>query len=157
MTLTALMNAAVAVAERGMSAGQSPFGAAIGRTDGSLIVAAHNTVRADGDPTAHAEVNAIRAACRILGTIDLSGHVIASTCEPCPMCAAAIHWARLDAVVFGASIADAEAAGFRELSLPIADLYARAGSAVRVLQPTQVDACRDLFRRWLAGPDPRPY
>ena len=105
------MRSAIEAAERGIAAGQTPFGASIVR-DGRLVVAAHNVVWATTDITAHAEVNAIRLACRELGTIDLSGCDIFCTCEPCPMCFGAIHWARFDRLVYAASVADAANAGF---------------------------------------------
>ena len=120
--LTELMHGAIEVAKKGVSAEQSPFGAVIARTNGEVIVAAHNRVRVNCDATAHAEIEAIRGACGKLGTIDLSGYVIAATCEPCPMCAAAIHWARLDEVIYGASIPDARRAGFREIAVSIDSL-----------------------------------
>src|SRR6059058_3557562 len=95
---------AITACRMGIAAGQSPFGAVVVKGD-RAITAAHNTVWRDGDPTAHAEVNAIRAATRLLGTIDLSGCTLYSTCEPCPMCLAASHWAKFDRVVYGAAIA----------------------------------------------------
>lgn len=152
-----LMGEAIAVCERGIQAGESPFGAAIATPDGRVICAAHNTVRADCDPTAHAEVNAIRQACRRLGVIDLSGHLLASTCEPCPMCAAAIHWARLDALYYGAGIDEAGAAGFNELGVSCRVLYDYGGSTVKVFGGVLRDECVALFRRWLDGPHPVPY
>jgi tRNA(Arg) A34 adenosine deaminase TadA len=152
-----LMNEAIAVCRRGIDAGQSPFGAAIATRGGQVICSTHNTVRAECDATAHAEINAIREACRRLGTIDLSGHVLATTCEPCPMCAAAIHWARLDAIAFGATIAAAQAAGFNELAFPSSALYEHGGSRVEVHAGVLRDACRGLFDEWLRGPHPQPY
>ena len=152
-----LMSRAVAVAEEGIAAGESPFGAVVATTEGNIVFAAYNTVRSACDATAHAEVNAIRGACRKLGTIDLSGHVMAATCEPCPMCAAAIHWARLDAVIHGAAIADAAAAGFRELSLPCSTLLTQGQSSVEVIPGVLREACRELFRTWQRGPHAEPY
>src|SRR4051812_13423533 len=105
---------AIEVCRQGIAAGQSPFGAVIVR-EGRVVVAAHNTVWRDLDPTAHAEVNALRAAAAALQSIELAGCTLYSTCEPCPMCLAASHWAKVDRVVFGAAIADATAAGFGEL------------------------------------------
>lgn len=138
------MQAAVAAARTGIAAGQSPFGAVVVR--GSEVVASgHNEVWRRSDPTAHAEVVCIQHAAAALRSIDLSGCVMYTTCEPCPMCAAAIHWARLDAVVYGASIADAAAAGFNELTLACAALYQQGGSAVRVEQLPDNQACRQLF------------
>lgn len=149
------MTIAIERAREGISRGQSPFGAAIVRGS-EIIAAAHNEVRLTTDATAHAEIVAIRAACRHLGTIDLSGCEMFATCEPCPMCAAAIHWARLDRVVYGAAIADARSAGFNELAVPIGDLYATGGSRVRVGRACERE-CAQLFREWLARPDARPY
>ncbi len=152
-----LMRDAIAVCRDGIAAGQAPFGAVIAAADGRVVHAAHNTVRQTGDPTAHAEINAIRAACVALSTIDLSGCVIATTCEPCPMCAAAIHWARLDAVIFGATIADATAAGFGELTVSAGRLYEMGGSSVAVHGGVLQAESAELFQMWLRGPSPTPY
>jgi len=154
---TELMQRAIEVCRSGIAAGQSPFGAVIARTDGEIICATHNTVRADADPTAHAEINAIREASRRLSNINLIGHFIVTTCEPCPMCAAAIHWARLDAVVFGATILDAQEARFNELTLPTEQLYHFGGSHVKIFPFVMREACRQLFDEWLSGPNPSPY
>src|SRR5262245_26288487 len=105
------MHQAVAKAREGIAAGQTPFGAVIVR-DGQVLASAHNTVWRDTDPTAHAEVNAIRQAAAALGVVKLIGATLYTTCEPCPMCLSAIHWAKIQRCVFGASIADATAAGF---------------------------------------------
>ncbi|NUN93821.1 MAG: nucleoside deaminase, partial [Verrucomicrobiae bacterium] len=89
------MRQALASAAEGVRLGHGgPFGACVVR-EGRAIAVAHNTVLRDRDPTAHAEMNALRAACRALGTHDLSGGVIYATAEPCPMCLGAIAWARL--------------------------------------------------------------
>lgn len=154
---TAFMREAIEIARAGIKAGQSPFGAVIAARDGAIVARAHNRVRADCDATAHAEIVAIRAACHQLGIINLSGHVMATTCEPCPMCAAAIHWARLDAVIYGASIADAQRSQFNELSLSVQDVYEHGQSAVRVHPFIMRDECKALFDQWLAGPNPTPY
>ena len=103
-----------------------PFGAVIVR-DGEVIATGVNQVTASNDPTAHAEVTAIRNACRALSTFELRGAVIYSSCEPCPMCLAAILWARLDALYYGSTAADAARAGFddsafyTQVSLPHED------------------------------------
>src|SRR5438309_1330547 len=110
------MRLAIRKAQEGIAAGQSPFGSAIVR-DGQVVAVTHNTVRRDDDPTAHAEVNCIREASRVLKAICLRGCTLYSTTEPCPMCLSAIHWAKIDRVVFGASIADAQIAGFSELAV----------------------------------------
>jgi len=155
--LSAIMKQAIETARKGMDTGNTPFGAVIATKAGQTIFKAHNTVISSTDATAHAEVNAIRGACRILATIDLSGHIMAATCEPCPMCAAAIHWAGLEAVVFGASIADALDAGFNELRLPCASLYKRGGSKVAVHAGVLQEECRNLFTEWTSRPDSRAY
>ncbi|MEM7290691.1 MAG: nucleoside deaminase [Pseudomonadota bacterium] len=101
------MQLAIDKTREGIARGQSPFGCAIAR-DGVVIAVAHNTVLETTDITAHAEVNALRQACREVEDIHLAGAVVATTCEPCPMCMAALHWARVDTVYFGATIDDAE-------------------------------------------------
>jgi guanine deaminase len=120
------MAEALRVGREGVLAGQSPFGASVVR-DGKVVVAVHNTVRKDQDPTSHAEINAIRAACEALKSADLSGHVVYSTCEPCPMCMTALRWANVDRVVFGASIADAEQAGFDQVRIGAREVVEAGG------------------------------
>lgn len=101
-----------------------PFGCIIVKND-QIIAAEGNSVTTTNDPTAHAEVNAIRAACKKLGTFQLDDCIVYSSCEPCPMCLGAIYWARPKAVYFGATKADAAQAGFddsliyKELALPM--------------------------------------
>ena len=110
------MKLAIAKAKQGIKKGQTPFGACIVR-NGKVIAASHNRVWQTTDITAHAEIDAIRQACRKLKTIDLTGSTMYSTCEPCPMCFAACHWARISKIVYGAGIRDARAGGFNELSI----------------------------------------
>ncbi len=143
----AYLRRAIDACRLGIAAGQSPFGALIVR-NGAIIAEAHNTVLSDLDPTAHAEVNAIRAASASLKTINLHGCTLYSTCEPCPMCLAASHWAKIDRLVFGARISDATAAGFSELAVPAATLAELGRSPLRVEQGRLHDACADLFREW---------
>ena len=103
---------AIAEAVRGAKAGQGgPFGAVIVK-DGVVIARAANAVVASNDPTAHAEVQAIRAACAALGTFQLDGCDLYASCEPCPMCLGAILWARPRAVYYAATRGDAAGAGF---------------------------------------------
>jgi len=139
---------AIATAREGIAAGQSPFGSVIARGE-EVAAAAHNTVWRDTDPTAHAEVNCIRAASRALGTIDLSGCVLYSTCEPCPMCLSAIHWSKIRRVVYGAEIADAAAAGFSELRMPARELARAGGSHLLVEGGLLAEECRALFQEFL--------
>jgi tRNA(Arg) A34 adenosine deaminase TadA len=114
---------AVTLAIANVAAGGGPFGAVIVR-NGQLLAEGVNLVTSSCDPTAHAEITAIRRAAAALQNHDLSGCEIYTSCEPCPMCLGAIFWARLDQVFFSASQADAAAAGFddaefyRQLALP---------------------------------------
>jgi len=151
-----LMRLAIEKARAGIAAGQSPFGCAIGRGD-AVLAAAHNTVLASTDITAHAEVNALRAACLSVHDIFLSGAIVATTCEPCPMCMAALHWARVETVYFGAAVADAQAAGFNELQIPATEIARLGGSKVRLVPGTLSDECRELFAEWRRTANPRAY
>ncbi|MDX2268402.1 MAG: nucleoside deaminase [Bryobacter sp.] len=105
------LNRAIQLAEENVANGGGPFGAVIVR-DGELIAEGVNRVTATPDPTAHAEVVAIRNAAQRLGSHQLSGCQIFSSCEPCPMCLGAIYWSRLEAIYFAASRFDAAAANF---------------------------------------------
>ena len=139
---------AIAKAREGIAAGQSPFGSVIVR-GAQVVAAAHNTVWRDTDPTAHAEVNSIRAAAHALGTIDLSACVLYSTCEPCPMCLSAIHWSKIRRLVYGAEIADAAAAGFSELRMPARELARAGGSGMAIESGLLAEECRALFAEFL--------
>jgi tRNA(Arg) A34 adenosine deaminase TadA len=152
LTPESLMQLAIDKACAGIDAGQTPFGCAIARGD-DVIAVAHNTVLATTDITAHAEVNALRVGCQAAGQVHLDGCIVATTCEPCPMCMAALHWARVDSVYFGASIADAFAAGFNELQVPAADVLKIGGSKVALVSGVMSAECRELFQRWLQRSD----
>ena len=109
---TQFMRMAIGLATENVRTGRGgPFGAVIVR-EGKLVASGANQVTATNDPTAHAEITAIRNACRVLGTFDLSGTTIYSSCEPCPMCLTAILWARCERLYFGNTAADAAEAGF---------------------------------------------
>src|SRR5437588_8061519 len=127
MTDTDFLRLAIKKTRDGIQAGQSPFGSLIVK-DGEVVAVTHNTVWQTTDPTAHAEVNCIRAAAKALRTIFLHGCTIYSTTEPCPMCLCAIHWSKIDRVVYGATIADATGAGFCELHVD-AKLLAEMGKS----------------------------
>ena len=105
------MRQAIQLAIDNIKNGGGPFGAVIVK-DGKVIATGVNRVTANNDPTAHAEITAIRQACEKLGTFSLEGCDIYSSCEPCPMCLGAIYWAHLDHLYFGANKHDAAAAGF---------------------------------------------
>jgi len=106
-----------ALATENVTSGRGgPFGAVIVR-DGRIVASGANLVTATNDPTAHAEVTAIRNACSALGTFSLAGCAIYTSCEPCPMCLSAIYWSRCDAIFYGNTAADAAAAGFDDAFL----------------------------------------
>lgn len=120
------MRQAIALAVENVKNDGGPFGAVIVK-DGRVVATGVNRVVPDNDPTAHAEVNAIRAACVKLGTFNLSGCVLYTSCEPCPMCLGAIYWAHIDKIYYGATQYDAAAVDFddsfiyRELELEPAE------------------------------------
>jgi guanine deaminase len=153
---TDAMARAIVVCRIGLSRGQSPFGAVILK-DGRSIAEAHNTVRLDNDPTAHAEINAIRSAAQVLGSFDLSGCTLYSTCEPCPMCLAATHWSRIDRLVFGASISDAQSAGFREMPISAEAMVKMGESPLRVERRLHAEECKRLFDEWKAAGHANAY
>ena len=150
------MQAAIRVAREGVAEGGSPFGACIVRA-GEIIACEHNRVLQTTDSTAHAEIAALRAACARLGTIDLSGCVVYSTTEPCPMCFSACHWARIARIVYGARIGDARRFGFHELGISNRRMKALGGSPVTVVGGVLRAAVLDLFETWRLRPDRRVY
>ncbi|MEW4564041.1 nucleoside deaminase [Bremerella sp. JC770] len=156
MTPESLMQLAIEKCREGIAQGQTPFGCAI-ELNGEVIAVAHNSVWQTIDITAHAEINAIREACQQTGHPLLTGATVATTCEPCPMCAAALHWARVDKVYFGATIADAEAAGFRELDLPAETVIAAGGGSTILVPNLLRDSCRELFDVWKQDEHRRHY
>ena len=132
-----------------------PFAAVIVR-DGSVIAEGTNRVTATNDPTAHAEIVAIRAACEKLGAFELKGCEIYASCEPCPMCLGAIYWARLDRIYFAGTAADASDADFddsfiyREITKP---QQQRRIAMVLLMREQALEA----FRLWKAKPDKISY
>jgi guanine deaminase len=105
------MRKAIALSIQNIEKGGGPFGAVIVK-DGKVIATGVNRVTRNTDPTAHAEVTAIRKASKKLGTFDLAGCDIYTSCEPCPMCLGAVYWARLDKMYYGNTKADAKNIGF---------------------------------------------
>jgi len=138
-----------------VSGSGGPFGAVIVR-DGRIVGEGVNSVTAVNDPTAHAEINAIRAAAKALGTFTLAGCQLYTSCEPCPMCLAAAYWARIDAIYYAAGAADAARAGFDD-----AFLYEelRKDKAERKLPATQLlgDEAWISFAAWIASPNKVEY
>lgn len=135
--------------------GGGPFGAVIVK-DGKVVSAAGNTVTPDNDPTAHAEVNAIRNACKELKTFDLSGCVLYTSCEPCPMCLSASYWARIEKIYFAAGRDDAAKAGFsdafiyEQFDLPVNE---RSLPAERIMEEEGLQP----FELWLRNENKRAY
>lgn len=107
------MREAIRLADESVKQGGGPFGAVIVR-DGEIVAGCSNRVTVDNDPTAHAEVNAIREACRKLGTFDLKGCTIYASCEPCPMCLGAIYWAGIERIYYGNTRKDAAEVDFAD-------------------------------------------
>ncbi len=155
MTSEFMQEAARLALENVTSGAGGPFGAVIVR-NGQVIARGVNRVTASHDPTAHAEVNAIREAARTLGTFDLSDCEIYTSCEPCPMCLGAIYWARLARVHYGCTQADADGIGFsdqfiyEELDKP---------KAQRALPMTQEgrDESLQAFRAWTSSTERIEY
>ncbi len=150
------MRLALDKAKQGVLAGQSPFGACVARA-GEVLSCEHNVVWMTTDITAHAEIHAIREACRKFRTIDLSGCVIYSTCEPCPMCFSACHWARISKIVYGASIWDAQASGFHELPIPNSRLKELGASPVEITGDFLRSEALALFQFFDNQPNKRTY
>lgn len=152
-----LMLKAIAEALSGIKAGHGgPFGAVVAK-GGEIIAAAHNTVLSDNDPTQHAEMRAISAAARKLGTYDLSGCEIYSTTEPCPMCFSAIHWARIDRLIYGTSIDDVAKRGFNELAISAHELKKIGLSPVSVAGGFLERECMELLEVWDTLPEKKVY
>lgn len=149
------MRRAIVLAAQNIRAGGGPFAAVIVK-DGRIVAETGNTVTRSLDPTAHAEVNAIREACRQLQTFDLSGCEIYSSCEPCPMCMAAIYWARLDALYFAGTRLDAAEAGFDDdflyKELPL-DYEKRSLKCVHIM----AEEGKQPFADWARYDEKIPY
>ena len=133
-----------------------PFGACIVRK-GEIISLGHNTVLAEHDPTCHAEINAIRAASKRLGTHDLSGCDIYSTTEPCPMCFSAIHWANIGNIYYGTNIADVQRIGFNELTISNTQMKKIGQSHVAIHVDVEREACLKLLHEWQQQPNAQTY
>jgi len=149
------LNEAVRLATVNVEAGGGPFGAVIVR-DGEIIATGTNQVTPRLDPTAHAEVVAIRAACQAIGDYKLTGCVLVSSCEPCPLCLSAALWARVDRVLYTADRDDAAKAGFDDR-----EFYELFGKP-RESWPVPIDqlSTSDFnapFQAWLSKPDKLAY
>lgn len=149
------MRMAARMAEENVTAGGGPFAALIVK-DGTVIASGVNTVTLSNDPTAHAEVNAIRNACSKLGSFSLKGCRVYSSCEPCPMCLSALYWAGVERIYFGNTKDDADAIDFsdrfiyREIEKPALQ---RAIPCIHVRTAGNIRA----FEMWAAKEDKTPY
>ncbi len=149
------MREAIRLANESVAAGGGPFGAVIVR-DGRILAGCSNSVTIDNDPTAHAEVNAIRSACRSVGNFSLAGCTIYTSCEPCPMCLGAIYWAGIDHIYYGNTRKDAAEVNFaddfiyEELERPIA-------SRRLPMQRLLAGEALESFRLWSAKTDKTEY
>ena len=149
------MREAIRLANESVQRGGGPFGAVIVK-DGEIVAGSANRVTIDLDPTAHAEVNTIREACRKLGTFDLSGCQIYTSCEPCPMCLGAIYWAHIDRIYYGNTRKDARDIDFaddfiyEELDRPMSE---RTVPIVPMLR----DEALESFRLWSEKEDKTEY
>lgn len=155
MTKEELMRRALTLSEDSVKNGGGPFGALIAK-DGEIVAEGANCVVPHCDPTAHAEVSAIRAAARKLGTFDLSGCEIYTSCEPCPMCLGAIYWARMDKIYWGNNRKDAARIGFdddfiyQEISIAPTD-------RVKPSEVLLADEAAKAFRLWTEKADKTEY
>jgi tRNA(Arg) A34 adenosine deaminase TadA len=156
VTREAWMREALALAAEGMRRGDGgPFGCVIVR-DGRIVGRGNNRVTSINDPTAHAEIVAIREACRELATFQLEDCELYTSCEPCPMCLAAVYWARIPRLYYANTREDAAGIGFdddfiyRQIALPM-------GERSLAMEPLLRDEGRAAFREWLEKPDKIRY
>lgn len=150
-----MMRRAIALALENIRSGGGPFAALVVK-DGSLVAHGLNQVTAKNDPTAHAEIVAIRAACSALRSFQLDGCDLYTTCEPCPMCIGAIYWSRPARVFYAGTAADAASAGFDdafiydELKLPYSERRIPMAKLLR-------EESKAIFEAWIAKPDRTEY
>ena len=149
------MQEAIRLATESVERGGGPFGAVIVK-DGEVVAAGANRVTLDIDPTAHAEVSTIRLACKKLNTFDLSGCTIYTSCEPCPMCLAAIYWAHLDRIFYSGTRKDAAAAGFAD-DFIYEELDRPMKSRTIPIIPILRSQARTPFKQWAAKEDKTLY
>ena len=149
------MREAIRLADESVQNGGGPFGAVIVK-DGEIVAGSSNSVTRDNDPTAHAEVNTIRQACRILGTFDLSDCVIYTSCEPCPMCLGAIYWARIGRIYYGNTKKDAADIDFAD-DFIYKELEQHVEERAVPLIPLLRDEALETFRAWELKQDKVEY
>lgn len=149
------MRKAIAISKKSVENGGGPFGAVIVK-DGVVVTSSNNQVTKNNDPTAHAEVMAIRKACKKLNTFDLSGCVLYASCEPCPMCLSAMYWAHIDRYFYANQKEDAKSIGFddqfiyEELDKPVSKRFMPREQILR-------DEAMEVFRMWTEKEDKIEY
>lgn len=149
------MRKAIAISKKSVENGGGPFGAVIVK-DGVVVASSNNQVTKNNDPTAHAEVMAIRKACKKLNTFDLSGCVLYASCEPCPMCLSAMYWAHIDHYFYANQKEDAKSIGFddqfiyEELDKPVSKRFMPREQILR-------DEAMEVFRMWTEKEDKIEY
>jgi guanine deaminase len=146
---------AIAMAVENVHRNGGPFAALVVR-DGEVIAAGCNQVTRSNDPTAHAEIVAIREACRVLGTFQLSGCELYTSCEPCPMCLGAIFWARPEKVFFAATQSDAAAAGFDDSFIYRQIALTHSERSIPMIQIISEGSGRP-FQEWVSLPEKTEY
>ncbi len=149
------MGEAIRLANESVRHGGGPFGAVIVK-DGKIIVGSSNSVTIDNDPTAHAEVNTIREACRKLGTFDLTGCRIYTSCEPCPMCLGAIYWAHIERIYYGNTRKDARDIDFAD-DFIYEELDKSLDERTVPIIPMMRDEALETFRLWREKTDKIEY
>ena len=149
------MREAIRLADESVKNGGGPFGAVIVK-DGEIVAGSANSVTLDNDPTAHAEVNTIRQACKKLGTFDLTGSTIYTSCEPCPMCLGAIYWARISRIFYGNTRKDARDIQFAD-DFIYKELEQHIEERSVPFIPLLRDEAIETFRAWEAKQDKVEY
>lgn len=149
------MRRAIEIASWSAQAGGGPFGALVVRGD-VVVAEGTNQVTSTHDPTAHAEIVAIRRACKAIGSFQLAGCEIYASCEPCPMCLGAIYWARPDRVFYAATRGDAAAAGFDDV-LIYQEVTRTPLDRIIPSVPLIREEGGEPFRIWGGNPDRMPY
>lgn len=149
------MRRAIQLSEESVARGGGPFGAVIARGE-EIVAEASNSVTTRHDPTAHAEVSAIREAARKLGTHDLSGCEIYTSCEPCPMCLGAIYWAHLDKIYYANGRDDAARAGFDD-DFIYRELELKPECRHKPSEVFMADEAKKAFRMWTEKEDKTEY
>ena len=149
------MGEAIRLANESVRQGGGPFGAVIVK-DGKIIAGSSNSVTIDNDPTAHAEVNAIREACQKLGTFDLTGCRIYTSCEPCPMCLGAIYWSHIERIYYGNTRKDARDIDFAD-DFIYEELDKSLDERTVPVIPMMRDEALETFRLWCEKTDKIEY